>query len=160
MQNIPMEYWVIFQISVDLILVILILFLLRNVRAGLQKEISGQAMEKVFHIIEPLLKDAEAAADDFDTQLHEKSRLINDLNLKLDNRIISLNLLLNRADDAMQQTLGKRPNGNPHVYDQLRGITRLYEKGSTAGEIAGKLSMPKGEVDLVLDLKRKLMAMK
>ncbi len=159
MIKISMEYWVIFQISVDLILVILILYLLRNMKAGLQKEISSEAAEKVINIIEPFLADAESAADAFGKQLHEKNRLIHDLNKKLDNRIISLNLLLNRANDSMHNVSEELSPGNTHVYDQLKGITQLYEKGNDAGAIAGKLSMPKGEVDLVLDLKRKLLAM-
>jgi len=92
-ERMPIEFWVVFQIVVDLVLVILILYLLRSMRAGLHKDISREAAENLLQMIEPVLVEARSASKSFDTQLKEKSQLINQLNQRLDGRIITLNLL-------------------------------------------------------------------
>lgn len=150
----PIQYWSIVQLGIDLLLVVLILVLLRNIRNWLRADAVRQTSDQVLEMIEPLLKEADATAKAFENQLKEKNRLINSLNEKLDSRIISLNLLLNRAQ-AGRLYPDNAGSGQRHVYDQQEAIIDLYNKGLDAAAIADKLSMPRGEVDLVVDLKTK-----
>jgi len=161
-ETLPIEFWVAFQIVVDLILVILILYLLRSIRAGLHRDISRSAAENLTQMIEPFLVEAKTASASFEKQLVEKSKLINTLNSRLDDKIIALNLLLNRTDERLETVLDKPVTSavrKTHVVDQQNRITELYRDGADVETIAKELSLPKGEVELVLDLKSKLMAM-
>jgi len=158
-ERVPIEFWVVFQIAVDLILVVLILYLVRSMRSGLNRDMSREASERLLQMIEPVLLAAKSTSKSFETQLLEKSQLINQLNQRLDSKIIALNLLLNRADNRLTGISDTPAQSGTHVYDQQKLIDDLHQKGADADAIAKQLSLPKGEVELVLDLKNKLMAM-
>ncbi len=86
------------------------------------------------------------------------------MNDALDSRIISINLLLSRAD-ALQKKLEERKNqynldSSPNaVLDQQNQIIAMYNQNFDIDSIAQKLSIPKGEVQLVIDLKKKFVEM-
>ena len=156
-EGIQIEFWVMSQMAIDFILVILILWLLKNMKVGLQQDISKNTSEKVMEMIEPLLAQADDIATTFETQLREKNHLIHKLNEKLDARIISLNLLLNRTDALAANGMPAADSQSLDVYDQQASIVQLYNQGKNSTDIATALSLPRGEVNLVLDLKKKLL---
>ena len=160
MELFTIEFWVAFQMCIDLVLVVFILVFLKNSKSGMCSEASREAAEQVIGMLEPLLKEADLTAKTFEEQLKEKNRLIGDLNENLDSRIISLNLLLNRSDAYLGAGKEKKLVDRNHVYDQQEAILQLNKEGDDAETIAQKLFMPKGEVDLVLDLKKKFLKIK
>jgi hypothetical protein len=150
------NFWVAFQLGLDFVLVVLILFFIRRMKSGLKKETAIEASLQLMGMIEPLIKESEAVAKSFEAQLKEKKQLIHRLNEDLDSRIISLNLLLNRAK-ALEGGSGKQ-TATAQVYKQQEAILNLYAQKLDAEAIAKKLSMPKGEVELVIDLKTKFLS--
>ncbi len=137
------------------------------------KQASGSALE-IIEMLEPLVKESRKAAISFDKQVKEKKRLLKELTNALDTRLISINLLLSRAD-AFQKKIEERqmlvndarslpdtsmpkPSENA-VVDQQNEIIEMYNKDFDIDSIAQRLSIPKGEVQLVIDLKKKLVAM-
>ncbi len=144
---------------VELILVFMILFYLKNMKTSIRKDVSRQAVEHVLDMIEPLLKEANDTAQMFDHQIKEKNHLIKNINDKLDSRIISLNLLLNRSETYLAEGNGYSINENDHVYDQQQSVIDMYDRGINSEDIASKLSMPRGEVDLVINLKKKFVSL-
>jgi DNA-binding transcriptional regulator GbsR (MarR family) len=161
MLSAAVEFWVIVQVLVDLILVILFIIFMKQFRAISAKRTSSD-IEPLRQALERLLKEADKVAGQFETQLKEKQRLVRRLNEHLDSRIISLNLLLNRAEVCLasheKESCGEnRPSR--HVYDLQQEIIDLMEKGLTAQEIADRMGISKGEVTLVLELKRKFQEM-
>ena len=158
---INIKIWVMIQMIIDLALVVLILYFVRNLKSGLSLNASKEAAGKLFGFFEPLLKEADVTAKAFEKQLKEKHRLIRNLNERLDSRIISLNLLLNRAEghlttNATPSAAQSRPH---HVYDQQKAIVDLLKRGHDTDTVARKLSLPKGEVEMVSDLKKKFSKM-
>ncbi len=149
------KYWVFFQIMLDLFLVALVFFFIRTMKSGLKKEASREAAQQVVQLIAPLLQEAEKTAATFDAQLKEKNRLVHSINERLDSRIISLNLLLNRATSDLSSNNMDDEALQPHIYDQQEAILALHKDNLDAETISKRLSMPKGEVELVIDLKRK-----
>ena len=146
------------QIGIDLIIVIVFIFLIKRFR-HFNKGPSFDTPTKVF---ESFLIDAEKMAGQFKAQLEEKHRLIQNLNEQLDKRIISLNVLLNRADILLssQSDGGEEPNTNTAATEgQQTEIIKLAREGRSAEKIARILSIPQGEVRLVLDLKKKFLRM-
>lgn len=130
---------------------------------------AGSARE-VAAMLEPLIEASKDAALEFDQLIREKKKISKDLNDALDSKIISINLLLSRADKLQKQmeeqqlTFGGpvRPEPAPvksTVLDQQNRIIELYYKQMDIDTIAEQLSIPKGEVQLVIDLKEKFVAM-
>jgi DNA-binding NarL/FixJ family response regulator len=106
-----------------------------------------------------LLIDADKISGQLREELEEKHQLIKGLNEKLDKRIMSLNVLLNRAD----ATLSSYDMGSADANDNLvslksqeKEILRLAREGCDLEKTARILSIPKGKIKLVLDLKKKL----
>ncbi len=123
---------------------------------------AGRTASRIIDMLEPLVKEADAAAKSFDGQIRDKKNLIQGLNDSLDSRIISINLLLSRAESLLARATPvpvAKNDPETDVFDEQKRIVQLYEKGLDADAIAARLSMPKGEVQLVITLKEKFMAM-
>ena len=151
------EFWVTVQIAIDLCLIFLFLLAIRQFK-GFREKYKTTGMEDVQNIIQPVLEDARRLAKQFETQLKEKQDIVRNLNDCLDDRIIGLNLLLNRtesrlADGGLLQ--GESFHSGDEVDRLQREVITLSEKGMSSNSIAESLGVGKGEVDLVLDLKRK-----
>lgn len=127
------------------------------------KHFNKQAvLEKEIELFESLIADAGKMADQFRSQLEEKHRLIKGLNEKLDRRIISLNVLLNRADIQISSIGNKQSPGSfsPVIPGaQQSEVISLAKEGFGPEEIAKKLLIPPGEVKLMLDLNEKFSKM-
>jgi hypothetical protein len=180
------EFWIGIQFIIDLFIILcFIIFVKRaaNMKVSNQydgesridQENSGKTANEIIEMLEPFVKEAKVTADSFDKQIKEKRKLINDLNESLDSRIISINLLIGRAEAAkedlrnlkievarqpIQQLPVTHSSGLPeNVLDQQNSIIDMYNRGFDIDAIVSKLSMPKGEVKLVIDLKEKFKAM-
>lgn len=168
------EFWIVFHMTVTLVLVAALLHVVRQlkaVKALLAQDSPNDRMEdqtvkktadKVLTLLEPLLNEAESAARIFESQIMEKKILIRDLNDKLDNRIISLNLLLNRADACLSTKsfgTGHESFEGAGINDMQEAILSMFAQGMDAAAISDKLSVSRKEVDLVISLKRKFIAM-
>lgn len=127
----------------------------------------------IMDMLEPLVKESRDAAILFDEQIKDKRRLLKGLNDALDSRIININLLLSRAD-AMQKKLEERQAESGRVLAALPGdadvssgtlenqqnrILKMYHQKYDIDTIAQELSIPRGEVQLVVDLKKKFLEM-
>lgn len=146
------------QLGIDLIIVIVFIFLIKRFKHFNK----GPSFDRPTKVFESLLIDAEKMAGQFKGQLEEKQRLIQSLNEQLDKRIISLNVLLNRADVLLssQGEGAVESHENRSTIDgQQTEIIKLAREGQSAEKIAQILSIPQGEVRLVLDLKNKFSQM-
>lgn len=127
----------------------------------------------IIQMLEPLMQEAHKTAIRFDEQIKEKKRLLKELNDALDTRIININLLLSRAE-TLHKKLEEKPKqpsqmpaaakaplypSSQSVVDQQNEIIALYNNQTDIDSIAQQLSIPKGEVQLVIDLKKKFLEM-
>ena len=153
------EFWIVFQICVLLFLFLIIWYFLKNSRpvAVDNSKITSESADQIVKLLEPLLKEAESSAMVFESQILEKKQLIKQLNEKLDSRIISLNLLLNRADACLMNNVNLKTDID--VAGIQEAILSLYKEGYTTGAISKELSLSEKEIDLVIGLKKKFLAM-
>ncbi len=185
-----MEFWIGVQFFVDLIFVVLLFGIVRQLKTnrkdnvcsrhscddgGILKDKSVKTAGEIMEMLEPLVHDAKIAADSFNSQINDKRNIINNLNDALDSRIISINLLLSRAESLFEtQRHNFLSNGTDNVrvdggnlfsrtdndvFDQQKRILDLYAMGKSVQTIASELAMPEGEVDLVVSLKEKFIKM-
>ncbi|MBI9087719.1 MAG: hypothetical protein JEZ12_00720 [Desulfobacterium sp.] len=179
------EFWLGMQLFIDLVLLGLFMVLFKRLKSqGKEKpnpvdmegvaEDAARTASQIIDMLEPLVKEADAAATSFDLQIRDKKSLIRGLNDSLDSRIISINLLLSRAESMLARATNvsnATASGSSamppqvstcfeeDVFDQQKSIVDLYEQGYDADAIASRLSMPKGEVAIVISLKKKFVAM-
>lgn len=151
------DFWGIFQLLIDFVLVLMILLLVRRMKAGMRREAVIEASRQLIAMIEPLVKETHSVAGLLEDQLKEKKQLVSRLNEDLDSRIASLNLLLNRAGAFLDGTPGKS-RGRVQLSKQQDAILTLYNQHHDVESIAKMLSLPKGEVKLVIDLKAKFLS--
>ncbi len=158
LQNFPLEFWIISQVVMDAALILVVFLVWRRFSKGpeVPKEAALMAVSRV---LEPVLEESRKLAEAFDGQLTEKRAIINKINHDLDARIISLNLLLKRAETLLGEQNPSRKGGkqvhSDHVVDLQQKVVALDAKGLPPKEIASRLQMPLGEVDMVISLKRK-----
>ena len=155
MSFIELKFLIFAQIGIDIAIVIFFVFLNRKLRPLN----SDKSLQKGAKLFESLLIDADKISDQLKEELKEKHKLIKGLNEKLDKRIMSLNVLLNRADALLSSYDGESSDAkdNPaSLKSREKEIISLAKEGRDLEKIAQILSVPKGEVKLVLDLNKKL----
>lgn len=186
-QFLSLEFLIVVLFIIDLSFALLLFLFVKRVKQiplgpgqvqeSVGKDFPGEAAAResareIMDMLEPLVRESRRAALSFDDQIREKRKLSKELNDALDSRIININLLLSRAEalqgkletqhTAHQQAASvfREPPGKAgSVMDQQNQILALYSQGENADTIAGKLSIPKGEVQLVIHLKEKFIAM-
>jgi hypothetical protein len=183
------EFWVAILFFINFSLVLFVFMLIRKMNGFLTAQAFQGAFEKereendpvsdtasdIMDMLEPLVKDSREAAIQFDEQIKDKKRLIKSLNDALDSRIININLLLSRAD-AMQKKIEERQAESGRILEDLsrdgavevsagtmenqqHQILKMYHQNYDIDTIAQELSIPRGEVQLVVDLKKKFLEM-
>ncbi len=145
---------IIVQMAIDAVLIfaiVLLLFRLRQVKADgrLQAGVDG---------LEAVLNEAHRASEAFQRQLAQKQSLASRVVETLDAKIVSLNLQLNRADMILKSSDGKtQAAAEPAaMHRHRRRIVQMAESGRAPADIARRLSVPKEEVRMVLELTRRL----
>ena len=194
MLKVPTEFLVVLSLIIDLFLIFLLLLFIRRANRFQRNpnpmqgadldDIAAQTREKAqvvarevlteaSDIIEPILEASKNAAMEFERLVKEKQTLTRKLDQSLDSKIISINLLLSRANTLYSQLenqhnslLNALPKGGSvffhkeaNVLDQQQRIIDLYYQKMDVDTIAERLSIPKREVALVIDLKEKFIAM-
>ncbi|MBL7179786.1 MAG: hypothetical protein ISS67_07970 [Desulfobacterales bacterium] len=154
MTIIDLKLLIFVQICMDIAIIAVFIFLVKRL-ATVNRDSSLNNGLKIF---ESVLADAEKTAAQFNQQLEEKNHLINKLNKQMDKKIMSINVLLNRADALLSNHLHSADAQDQRVLpnNQEKKIIKLAEEGYDLETIADTLSIPKGEVMLVLDLKKKI----
>ena len=150
-----LKYLIISQLSIDFAIFVVFIFLIRRLRF-LDK--GSSSLNSKLKIYESFLTDADNISVKFKEMLQEKKDIIKKLNEQLEKRINNLNTLLNRADALLFKH--RQSNQDDYVQDSLKNHTKkiieLAKEGFDLDYISENLVIPKEEVMLVLDLKKKI----
>ncbi len=154
MALVELKFLIFAQIGIDIAVIVIFILLIRKLRSLNRDSFLNEGLK----MYESLLSDAGVISGQFNEQLAEKKHLITKLNEKLDEKIVGLKMLLNRADGLLS-------NHNQHdvfrddkalFNSKEEEIIKLAEEGRDLENIADTLSISQGEVMLVLDLKKKI----
>ncbi len=155
MQILQVNHLIFILIGIDILFFGVLILLFKQLRQIKQNNLLTNEIE----LFESLIRDSDETAGQFNEQLKGKVQFIKKLNHKLDKRIGSLNLLLNRSNLALSaytQTSTEGQDKQPQVKSRRRKILELAQDGNSAEAIATKLSIPRGEVRLTLNMQRTL----
>ena len=150
-----LKYLIVLQLAIDFAIFVVFILLIRRLRF-LDK--GSSSLNSKLKIYESFLKDADNISVKFKEMLKEKKDIIKKLDEQLEKRIKNLNTLLNRADALLFKH--RQSNQDVHVQDSLtnhtKKIVELAKEGFDLDYISETLVIPKEEVMLVLDLKKKI----
>lgn len=149
-----LKYLIFTQIVIDIAIIVVFILLIKKLQLFNQ----NSALNDGLTIFESVLTDADNMAAQFKAQLAEKNHLINKLNNELEKKIMSINVLLNRADVLLSDQT-QNSEESALLGSQQEEIIKLAQAGQDLESIAERLSIPKGEVMLVLNLKKKISQM-
>jgi hypothetical protein len=155
MNFIELKHLILLQLSIDFGIFVVFIFLIRRLRF-LDK--GSSSLNTKLKMYESFLTDADNTSVEFKGMLQEKKDIIKNLNEQLEKKIRSLNTLLNRTETLLFKHRQSDQDG--YVQDSLKNHTKkiveLAKKGFDLDYIAESLVIPKEEVMLVLDLKKKI----
>jgi len=139
----------IFQILLDISLILCLYFFFSRRPKAFDR------IEELTRSLGKVIEETQGISEDFDNNLKERQRLIQQIILKLDTRLHEAQLLcqkleaLQRDAAACLQTQAQAP-----LLSENQEILRLARKGFNAAAIAQRLQKPVGEVELILSLQR------
>ena len=151
-----LKYLIFLQLSIDFGIFVVFIFLIRRLRI-LDK--GSSSLNNKLKMYESFLTDADNISIKFKGLLQEKKDIIKRLDEQLEKRITGLNTLLNRTDALLFK---HKQGGDQDGYVQVslknhtKKIIELAKEGYDLDYIAESLVIPKEEVVLVLDLKKKI----
>ena len=137
-----------------LIVIVFVVFLWKSRTLNIEED-----LQKKIKVFESLLGDVDHMSIHLEKNMAEKYLFLKQLNEKIDQRVARLQKLLEKADKtivAMENnerpiTSGKKALTELNQEDQ---ILQMVNDGVEMEEIAGRLSIPRGTVKLVMELKR------
>jgi DNA repair exonuclease SbcCD ATPase subunit len=135
-------------------LLVMVVFLRRTFKAIPPKKIKGltqnkKSLEINLEKINQLLKESETLSQDLSNNLSEKREIIKKLMETLDEKIGSLNLLLEKVEG--RASAKAPPPGGPEGNGR---IMEMAMAGWGVSDIAKQLGLSQEEVQLILDLRK------
>lgn len=106
--------------------------------------------------LEKVIEETKAIAESFDGNLKERQILIQQLLLKLDQKLNEAEKLCHRLEDLQQtaERISSTPQPALPRHPEHQEILRLAKRGLDATAIAKRVQKPLGEVELILSLQR------
>lgn len=136
------------QISLDLGLAALVITLL--VRRP--KTVNPSACEELTASLEKIILETRQLGSDFEANLQERHKLINQITSELDSRLNEAKKVCTQLETLQQSTEAMvRPEPLKRNADHQE-VLRLARKGLRVEAIARQLKKPVGEVELILKL--------
>jgi hypothetical protein len=134
-------------IAVEGTLVLIFFFLVMFIRRTLRQSADRPPVSS--HSLREWAQESEKICESLSKNLEEKREIADRLVLRLDEKIQALQLLMGKADQEFPGSV--RCAGKRDLHTQ---ILEMAEEGLDLPEIARRLQISKGEVQLALDLKR------
>jgi hypothetical protein len=139
--------------AMDLAVFGVFIFFIKKMKTAVSYEKGKKAAE----VFESLVTDSDKLAEQWGQQLEKKQELMKKLTEQMDERVASLTLLCARAENLLQarRLSPDAPPGAISLTGREKKIIALARNGSRTDEIAGRLALPREEVELVLGLEKK-----
>jgi DNA-binding NarL/FixJ family response regulator len=132
-----------------LIVIIFSIFLWKSKNLNIQ-----DALQKKMDVFESLLADAENMSIHLKKNLEETYSVIKHLDEKLDSRVKQLQELSDNADRKIKSIADACASSSAPELTQEQKILQMANDGLDFEDIAGRLSIPRGTVKMVMELKK------
>ena len=148
MEGISQNLLITILIAADLAVCSLVVFYLLWGRRQDQKFVDSARIRKLVDSLGELVKESDRASRNLLDALNERHRRTEELFREIDSRERRLAKAIREAEKMRIESENSEKAGS---YSE---VSRLAELGLDADEIAGRVRLPKGEIELILGLKR------
>ena len=146
------QYWVIAQLSIDIFMLALLVVLLKNVSRKRGTAVNSDSM---YLQPENLLKEMKQISEILEKNLEEKRTLTRNIITELETLLSDAEGASLRLEGLMDRWERSRLSNKNRLSDTERlkkSASALLEKGVAKKEIARRLDVPLGELELMLKL--------
>jgi hypothetical protein len=148
MEGISQNFLITVLIAADLAVCCLVVFYFLSGRRQDQKFVDSARIRKLVDSLGELVKESDRASRNLLDALNERHRRTEELFREIDTRERRLAKAIREAEKMHMESENSEKAGS---YSE---VSRLAELGLDADEIAGRVRLPKGEIELILGLKR------
>lgn len=142
-----MKLWIFLQIAIDVVLLLVICFYLiwDRKRQGTHRfqAISEESMALFSDSVSQMISESKKILDEAFEKLEIKKK-------EIDRSTRDADMVLLKLEEAV----GGSRNAGDGVYDKYRQAARMADEGLSVSEISERANLPKGEVELILDLRK------
>lgn len=143
-----------FQIIIDIAFFVVILLLLRQLNKRMARKPGADSA--TVEELKKLMTDSQNSTDQFLRTVQESEERLNKLARQLDNREKRIVILIEKAESLIQQMASQQVKvesvgSGGEKYEQ---IIRMVRQGLSREDVAKRLGVTMGEIDLVVELER------
>ncbi|HQJ30409.1 MAG TPA: DUF2802 domain-containing protein [Syntrophales bacterium] len=146
---------ILIQLLIDVLLCLLLVFFFwqMNRRGGEKKgpDLTGADREQFQKFIE----ESRKLSAEFVASLEEGRKNLKSLAFALDERERRLRELLERSERLLNRESGTQKTAVGEETDPYREVLKMVDAGLSAQEVADRLGMTAGEIELIKNLKRR-----
>ena len=144
-----------FQIIIDITFFVVIMLLLLQLNKRVSRNQPGGDIATVGEL-KRLMKDSQGSADLFLRTLKESEERLSKLARQLDSREKRIVILLEKAESSIQKMASQQARTESIGSDgeKYGQILRMVQEGLRREEIAKRLGVAMGEIDLVVELEQ------
>ena len=135
-------------IAADLAVCAVVLFYFLRGRREAQRPIDTAKLGRLVDSLGHLIKESDRASRNLLDALNERHRRTAELLREMDNREGQIARVIREAERIIPGS------GDSEKADRYHEVSRLADLGLTTDEIAARVRVPKGEIELILGLKR------
>ena len=148
MEPITQNLLITILIAADLAVCAVVLFYFLRGQREAQRPVDTARLGKLVDSLGELIKESDRASKNLLNALNERHRRTAELLREMDNREGQIVRVIREAERIIPNS------GDSDKADRYREVSRLAELGLTTDEIAARVQVPKGEIELILGLKR------
>ena len=144
-----------FQIIIDIAFFVVIMILLRQLNKRIARNQPGGDVATVGEL-KRLMKDSQDSADLFLRTLKESEERLSKLARQLDSREKRIVILIEKAESSIQKMASQQVKTESVGQDgeKYGQILRMVQEGLRREEIAKRLGVAMGEIELVVELEQ------
>ncbi len=155
-----MNRWIILQFAVDILLLLIIIFYI--LKDSLSKDRIPEIvpdleeLKPITESLNQLITKAEKVTGRIEKNLDEEKKFGEELQGIVDKKTKEINLSIQRAVSILKKLkeFQSVTDNNSSIIDKYDDIFRLHDKGLSVKEIAEKVGIPEGEVELICNIRK------
>jgi len=148
LEGIGQNVLIIILIVADLaVCAVVVLYFFRG-RSQDQRPVDTVRVRKLVDSLSELVKESERASRNLLDALNERHRRTEELFRQLDTREKRMAEAIRKVDSVVLKS------ESHELTEKYKEVSRLADHGLSADEIGGRVKLPKGEIELILGLKR------
>ncbi|MDY7033412.1 MAG: DUF2802 domain-containing protein [Thermodesulfobacteriota bacterium] len=161
MSDIQMGFWVFLQIAIDIVLLVIVcLYVVREKKRRFMyspEEIDEERLKALSDSIQQMIKESKRVLHEIQESINKQKDSLNKIIEKLDRKKEEMDRSMEEAEKFLQGL--KRITDRDVVtadeeQDKYQQVLSLSQRGLSIDEIGKRVELPRGEVELILDLKK------